>query len=245
MRTGFSIVALWLLACAAAFGDFVIVQRVEGASEQSGNVTVKVRGGKVRVDMVPQVSQIMDSASGDTLTLLHDKKAYIRLSAERTKALMEQLSRAQADAAARTNAPAPAKPAATGKKEMVGEWQAEVFTWSNGTLSARYWVTREFPNLEAVQKAMDQLNGGNLGAVARELGPSHRDFPGMVVKTEMKLAGKTIVSTLVSVAEQPVEAGEVELPADYIELASPEFHIPAAPPEGREPPAPAGSPEKP
>ena len=134
--------------------------------------------------------------------------------AAQSKELMEQMQKLQAG----TNPPAaPTKPVASGQKEKVGQWEAEVFTWAGGAMSARYWVAKDFPNSAAILAALGKATNGGLSGMTKGIAPGVTDFPGMVVKTEMKMAGKTITSTVLSAEEKAVDAKEVEVPADYKE----------------------------
>ena len=83
----FSCALLWLAPVQA---DLVIVQHVDG-SGQSGDQTIKIKGDKARTDLASQVSMITDGASGDMVTLMHAQKAFLKVSAAQTKAMMEQL----------------------------------------------------------------------------------------------------------------------------------------------------------
>ena len=209
--------AALLLSLTAAHADFVIVQKVDGLGQQSGNITVKIKDTKARAELSPQMSYIMDGTTGESITLIHAQKNYMKVTAAQGKALMEQMQKTQG-----AGGPPP-KPVATGQKEKVEQWDAEIFTWSGGSLSVRYWVAKDFPNAAAIQAAMDKAQMGGLGALSKSLLPANSDFPGMVVKTEMKTKGKTITSTIVSVKEEAVDAKEFEAPADYKELPSPAF----------------------
>ena len=209
--------AALLLSLTAARADFVIVQKVDGLGQQSGSITVKIKDTKARSELSPQISYIMDGTTGESLTLMHAQKTYLKVSAAQGKALLEQMQKTQG-----ASGP-PAKPVATGQKEKVEQWDAEIFTWSGGALSVRYWVAKDFPNAAAIQAAMDKAQAGGLGDLSRALLPSNASFPGMVVKTEMKAKGKTIASTIVSVKEEAVDAKEFEAPADYKELPTPAF----------------------
>ena len=209
--------AALLLSLAAARADFVIVQKVDGLGQQSGNITVKIKDTKARAELSPQISYILDGATGESLTLMHAQKNYLKVSAAQGKALLEQMQKTQG-----ASGP-PAKPVATGQKEKVETWEAEIFTWSGGSLSVRYWVARNFPNAAAIQAAMDKAQAGGLGEMSKALLPANADFPGMIVKTEMKTKGKTVTSTIVSVKEEAVEAKEFEVPADYKDLPTPAF----------------------
>ena len=218
---------LRLLAVPALFvtvarGDFVIEQKVDGLGQQSGNIVVKIKDTKVRAEIAPQISYIMDGATGDSITLMHAQKGCMKVSAAQGKALMEQMKKTEGAGGVR------AKPVATGLKEKVEQWDAEIFTWSGGALAVKYWVARDFPNAAAIQGAMDKANAGGLGALSKSLLPATSEFPGMVVKTEMKMKQKTITSTIVSVKEEAVDAKEFEVPADYKELPTPTLDTPAA-----------------
>ena len=215
------LLAALVLSFATARGDFVIEQKVDGLGQQSGNIVVKIKDTKVRAEIAPQISYIMDGATGDTITLMHAQKGCMKVSAAQGKALMEQMRKTEGAGGVR------AKPVATGQKEKVEQWDAEIFTWSGGSLTVKYWVARDFPNAAAIQAAMDKANAGGLGALSKSLLPPTSEFPGMVVKTEMKMKQKTIVSTIVSVKEEAVDAKEFEVPADYKELPTPTFDAPA------------------
>ena len=211
-----------LFPLAAARADFVIVQKVDGLGQQSGNITVKIKDTKTRSELAPQISYITDGATGESMTLMHAQKGCLKVSAEQGRALMEQMRKTQGASGS------PAKPVATGQKETVEQWAAEIFTWSGGSLSVRYWVARDFPNTAAIQAAMDKAQAGGIGALSKSLLPASSEFPGMVVKTEMKTKGKTVTSTIVSVKEEAVDAKEFEMPADYKELPTPVLDAPAA-----------------
>ena len=203
-------------------GDFVIEQKVDGLGQQSGSIVVKIKDTKTRAEIAPQISYIMDGTTGESLTLMHAQKGCMRVSAEQGRALMEKMRKVEG-----AGGP-PAKPVPSGLKEKVEQWDAEVFTWSGGSLVVKYWVARDFPNAAAIQAAMDKAQAGGIGALSKSLLPANSDFPGMVVKTEMKTKGKTVTSTIVSVKEEPVDAKEFEVPADYKELPTPAFDAPAS-----------------
>lgn len=215
-----------LASLAPVRADFVIVQQVDGLGQQSGNVTLKLKDGKARAELAPQVTHIIDGTTGDTITLMHGPKTFMRVPAAQGKALVEQMQKIQAGG---SGAAPSAKPVATGQTEGVGQWAAEIFTWSSGALSARYWVARDFPNYAAVQAAMDKVQSGGVAGMTKGMLPATSDFPGMVVKTEIKMKQKTITSMIASVTEQPVDAKEFEVPEGYRELPSPELGTPAPP----------------
>src|SRR3954453_15596719 len=78
--------------------DLVLGQRVEGGGME-GEMTVRIQGKKVRADIAPGISTIVDGNTGETIVLQHKTKIFNRITAEQTKALAEQLMTAQAGAA--------------------------------------------------------------------------------------------------------------------------------------------------
>jgi hypothetical protein len=221
---GFCFVVIF--AAAAAHADLVIVQKVESPL-QSGNMTIKVKDAKARADIATQVSTITDGATGDTITLMHAQKSFMRMSAERSKALLAQMQKLQGTAqpgAAQT----PPKLTPTGRKEKVDKYDCEVFTWSTGPANVTYWIARDCPNFAQVNAALDKTQNAGVSAVGKGMLPSSADFPGMPVKTEMTVNGQKVTTTIVSVAEEKVDPAAFEVPKDYKEMAMPSFDFPPA-----------------
>src|SRR2546430_12646709 len=86
----YSIVAIGLVVSAQA--DLTIVQRVEGVG-QDGEVTVKIKGDKERIDAPSQPTRIIDGKTGEMTDLLSDKKSFVRISAEQIKAAAETINK--------------------------------------------------------------------------------------------------------------------------------------------------------
>src|SRR6266478_4475554 len=140
-----SVVALGLIfLCFARTvrGDLVVQQQLESATA-SGLVTLKFKGNLARIDMPSAIggtaSIIMNLDTDEVANLIHEQKlAYIgKLSAQRLKSetVMKQSG---IDVAA-------LKPAPTGKKEKIGEWDAEEYTLDVAGLKFRIWVAPNFP----------------------------------------------------------------------------------------------------
>src|SRR3982750_1427248 len=98
MRFATALLVFLCLATGAARADLVLVQRVEGGGME-GEMTVRIKDKKVRADIAPGISTIVDGEKGETLVLQHKTKIFNRITAEQTKALAEQLLQAQAGAA--------------------------------------------------------------------------------------------------------------------------------------------------
>ena len=214
-----SVTAGWLHA------GFVVVQKVDGAM-QSGTMTIKIDQGRARVDVSPEVSTITNTATGESITLMHTQKSFMKVPAERAQALAERMQKLQAQAGA---ASGPGKFTATGKKEKVEKYDCEIFTWNGNGMTAQWWVAKDYPNAAPLKAALDEMQNSGVAALAKGMRPDTSQLPGMVVKSEFTFAGQKITTTLVSAAEQSIEASVFEVPADYKELPLPDFTAPDAP----------------
>ena len=211
-----------LLSCAFLWiapvrADLVIVQHVDG-SGQSGDQTIKIKGDKARTDLAQQVSMITDGASGDIVTLMHAPKTFLKVTAAQTKAMLEQLKKLAPSAE-------PPKLTATGKKEKVGTYDCEIFTTNLGAVSVTYWISKDFPNYQAVLEQMGKLQASAISAMGKGMMPELKDFPGMQIKTEMDLGGKKVSTVLVSAKEESVDPASFEIPKDYKEVNAPALNF--------------------
>ena len=211
----------------AARADLVLQQNVESATI-NGTITTQIKGNKIRVDMPsgPQgaMSTIMDLSSGDSTTLLHDQKVAMTVPGAQIKQMAENLKKARAGS--ETNA-APPKFQDTGKTEKVGNYDAEIYTWSSPDgANQTVWVARDFPNFAKIKVQMDKLNDSPVGQMSKGVAPDVNTLPGMVVKTQMEVNGQKITSTLVSVKEDSVDASIFQTPKDYQQMTQPGLGAP-------------------
>jgi hypothetical protein len=212
-----SLAVLWIVA-AVSSADLVIVQKVEGGG-QAGEQTIKIKGDKARADLAQQVSVITDGATGGMTTLMHQQKSFLKVTPAQTKAMMEQLQKARPNSE-------PSKLEPTGKKEKIGEYECEIFTVNLGSLSVTYWLAKDFPNYPTVLAQLEKFQAGAVSAMGQGLMPELKEFPGMVMKTEMNAGGKKIVTTLVSAKEDNVDPGVFNIPSSYKEVSTPTLTLP-------------------
>jgi len=206
----------FLLACALlatpAFADWVIESKIESTALNT-NTVIKVKGDKIRADLASgpmgAMSSIIDTASGDTMTLIHAQKMAMKMTAAQMKQAMEMAKKAagvKADAAA-------AKPKATGQKEKVGDYECEIWTWEDGDSSAKYWVATNHPQAAALKEITKKTSSSALTGI--QAGPDVTELPGPAMKTEMTAGGTKTTMTILSVKEQAVDAKEFDTPAGY------------------------------
>ena len=208
-----SLIASLCLLATSACADWVVMQKAtaEGKTEE---IHIRIKGDQTRLDAGKEMSIIAGGADGQMTMLMHQQKMMMRLNADTLKAVM-----AQAGAAFGTDQ-AVAKPVATGTREKVGSYDCELFTWTGKMGSGKFWVARDFPGYQALNTAQDKLMKA-MGNPASAFAPQASDFPGMVIKSEMQVMGKSNVSELVSAKEEDVDAAIFSLPADYQEMKMP------------------------
>src|SRR5262249_52870680 len=89
IRTAF----FFLLAVTTSLrADLTLIQRVD-AGGTTGEITIKFKGDKLRIDPAPELSIITDSKTGDTITLMHGEKKVMRISADKMKAAAEMVKK--------------------------------------------------------------------------------------------------------------------------------------------------------
>jgi hypothetical protein len=209
--------ALLLSGAAISLADLVIVQKVEGGG-QAGEQTIKIKGDKARSDLAQPVSVITDGTTGEMTTLMHTGKTFLKVSAEQTKAMLDQLQKLRP-----SGEPPKLQPA--GKKEKIGEYECEIFTANLGGMTITYWIAKDFPNYQAVLAQLEKFQSGGVSAMGKGLMPELKDFPGMMMKTEIDVAGKKTTTTLVSAKEENVDPAIFNVPAGYKEVTSPALNF--------------------
>src|SRR4029077_1870947 len=100
-RFGFSLilVACWLLP---AHADLTIVQKVEGVGG-GGEMTMKIKGDKARIEISPQITTIFDARTGELINLLNDQKMVTRISADKMKSVAEMIGKTNSSTASTQN----------------------------------------------------------------------------------------------------------------------------------------------
>ena len=221
----YSIIALGLLVSARA--DLTIVQRVEGVG-QNGEVTVKIKGDKERIDAPSQPTRIIDGKTGEMTDLLNDKKSFVRISAEQMKAAAETIHKF--DEGKKSSAP---KLTPTGKKESINGYETEEFVYETPEFKASFWVAAKYPDASGILKQLQvPLSGAwkpsNLGM------PDYTDFAGLPLKTVISVGSNQVVTTIMSIKKDSISAAEFDIPKDFQELKKP---LDAAPPPVESPAA--------
>ena len=212
-----------LIASAGANADMIITQTVTTGGQTTA-MTMKIKGNKIRSDVSPQMSTIMDTATGDTYTIMHAQKSYMKISSDRMKQMADMAKQFQKrDDAAKTE-PKP-KVVDTGRAEKVNGFNTEIYTMETATSKMTFWVSTDFPNYATVRDQLKKLQTGvlgKLGSLAKNV-PDTSEMKGLPVKSEIVTRGQTVTVLITSAEEKPVADSEMAVPADYTEITIPGF----------------------
>ncbi len=217
-----------LAICAVIFAtisgraDLTIVQKIEGApgENRKGDFTVKIKGDKFRIEAAPGVSTIIDGKTGDMLTLMHEKKQVVRISGEQARAAAQMVDKFSGEKE-KTDKP---QLVDTGRKETINGMPAEIYICDTAMGKMTYWIAANYPDGAAILQQMKAMQPG-AWSVASKTMPDYRDFPGIPIKSEMNFGSSHIVTTLVSIKQEPIDGSEFEAPKDFNELKMPNLDM--------------------
>ena len=205
------------IACIAR-ADLVIQQHCVG-SNLTSNASMKIHRNKMREDITSErigsSSVISDLTTLDIVNLSTDDKTFRKLSGERMRAFVKR-QEAQSGITNLAEIITP-KPTDTGKSEKVGEYETEIYFWSNGRgMTNIFWVAKSFPNFEAIKPYLVRLDQFHHARVPRNVMPADiSEIPGMVVKNQETQSWGTYTVTLISAKEEDVDPSLFEVPNDY------------------------------
>jgi len=232
------ILVCFLLMPLSGKSDWVVVQSAEnssGSMRQTNQLTLKIKGKKIRIDSGPYSSTIMDNDSGDQIVLMHPQKRYMVQSASQMKEGKEMIKGLTAQADNESESIPKLQP--TGKTEIINGYDAEEFVWEGKNAKGRCWVAKNFPNYAALGSAMESSFSDARKLASYQL-PDFKTLPGFSVRTEniftitmkappgltpaqIRQSGldrpqvSTNVTTLVSAKEESLSDSEFTVPADY------------------------------
>jgi hypothetical protein len=196
-----------------AQADFIIVQKVEGKGG-ANEITLKLKGDKVRMEATPQMTMIVDGRTGETTTLMNAQKKFLRMSGEKTRAIAELATKYGGNS---TEKP---KLVATGKKMTINGYEAEEYVAETKTFSASYWIAPKFPDSAAIMKQLQAVIPAAWNDLAKGM-MDYRDLPGFPLRTKVKMGDDEITSTVTTVKTETLSDAEFSPPADFQEMKIP------------------------
>ena len=214
----FRIALFFLLAVTTSLrADLTLIQKVD-APGTTGEMTIKFKGDKIRIDPAPELSMITDSKTGDTVTLMHGEKKAMRISGDKMKAAAEMVKKlTPANAAEQKGKLTP-----LGRKETVNGMPTEVFTADTSVGKATYYIAMNYPDGPAIIQEMKAAQPSALANSGTNI-PDFRDLPGVPVKIEMDTARGHVVMTLISAKRDPIPNNVFDIPANYTDMKMPDL----------------------
>lgn len=214
--------ALLSAALATARADLLITQKVEGMGPAPMEMTTRVKGDKMRVDPTSEMSMIVDVKTGDMINLMHSQKAYLKISGDMAKSMMEQMKQGQSATAA---AKPDLKP--TGKKETINGYACDEYAGTMNGMKLSFMLTKALPNYESALKQLaDSAKNGPLAQQTQAMGMDFGTLPGFPLRTSMDMGGQKMTSTVTNVSTAPLPDSEFVLPAGYKEISMPSLTPP-------------------
>jgi hypothetical protein len=202
----------------AARADVVIQQKVVSKTH-NGDLTIKIKGNKIRVDVdngpSGNTSKIWDLDSDLVITLTHKEKTMKKLSFAEMNDLAEQIKLNQH---IKSTDEVPTFED-SGKSEVVSGFNTEIYTWTNSAYSAggSVWVANDFPDFAGIKPYIEMLNNGPVFHFARGMFPDTAKLPGMVIQSKALIEGQEVDTTLISAHEESIDPSVFEAPIDYKE----------------------------
>jgi hypothetical protein len=159
----------------------------------------------------------METKGGDILTLMNTKKKFVRISAEKSKAIAELASKYAKD----STAPAEkSKLTATGRKETINGYETEEYVRESPSVKESYWIALTYPDSAAIVKQLQAITPTAWNEIAKGM-LDFNDFPGLPLRTIIKTDRKEIVSTIISIKQNLLSDMEFAVPRDFQELKVP------------------------
>jgi hypothetical protein len=207
-----SVASLFVFSFSAR-ADLTIIQKVEGAA-QNGDVTVKIKGDKERIDAPSQPTRIIDGKNGEMTDLMNDRKSFVKISAAQIKQAAESMNLNGDKKSAQ------AKLTPTGKKETINGYDTEEYAYETSQFKASFWIATKYPGAADILKQMQAPISGAWKSSNMGL-PDYTDFSGLPLKTVISVGSNEVVTTIVSINQGSLNASEFEIPKDFQELKEP------------------------
>ena len=231
------VLSLALVACLypSARADFTIVQRIEGQKTEgkssTNEITLKLKGDKIRMEATPQMTMIVDGRTGDTVTLMNTQKKFLRISGDKARAIGELATKYSGATSEKT------KLTATGKKTTINGYEAEEYVGETKLFKASYWIAPTFPDSAALMKQLQAVIPAAWNDLAKGM-MDYRDLPGFPLRTVVKTDDGEITSTVSAIKRDPLSDAEFAIPKDFQEMKIPNVQISGDNPQPTAPPKP-------
>lgn len=157
----------------------------------------------MRTDIDANTSSIMDTKTGEVLTIMHQTKQVMRI-------------KGKAETPPTQPTPELPKPEFkdTGEVETINGYECRVVTAEMNGVKLTYWVAKNFPDYEKIQDSMSTLSqAGTNGSAEKQEVPEA--LKGMIIKTSTVSPQYVAVTTLESVKTEDIKPEVFAVPTGY------------------------------
>jgi hypothetical protein len=197
----------------SAQADLTLIQKMESKG-QTSEMTLKIKGDRVRMEATPEMTMIVQGKTGDVITLINAQKKFMRISADKAQAIAEM--------AAKYGASTTEKPklVLTGKKMTINGYEAEEYLAETAKFKASYWIAPKFPGSVEILKQLQAVIPATWNDLAKGM-LDYRDLPGLPLRTQVKLGDEEVTSTVVAIKQDPLSEADFLVPKDFQEVKMP------------------------
>jgi hypothetical protein len=207
---------LLLLSSVTVRADLAIIQEISSPANPKANMvtTTKSKGDRIRMDVGTDASMIIDTKSGEMLTLAHAQKIAIPVSAAMQK-MAAKMAGMKSDAD-----PVPPEFKATGRKQVLLGFPCEEYAATVQGQKLVMWVTKDVPEYKGLA---NQLHA--FAAQMRQFQnpmANNPNLPGMPLLTEATDAdGKVTTVRVQAISREPLKEADFQVPVDYSKIEMP------------------------
>jgi hypothetical protein len=225
-----------VLALSAARADLTVTETIQqsGGPSVPGvpmpkelKMTVKMKGTMMRTDVSPQVSTIVNSETGDTITLMHSQKMAMTIPGAMVKNLSSKIAAALPGA---NSSATPSTPQPTGNKQTIDGFETEEYTATMGDNTVSFWLAPNFPDKELMEgqyaKLSTQMPQLPQFSALKSSADSIKSI-GYPLRTVIvtPMTGTTTV-TVEGISKDPLPDSEFQIPSDYRAMQLPQVQLP-------------------
>ncbi len=195
------IIAQGLLSVVRA--DIVLTQHTFAGAVKTPAVTkMTIKGDMVRSDNDTTSTTIMNTATGDMITLVHEQKLIIKVNTK-------EIPKAPDVPGVDPKSLLP-KITATGQKEVIDGYECEIYTSEAYGSVMKMWMCLNYPGLDKLKAELKTM-----AKLSNSSAPGGPEIPGMMLKSEYEASGVKFVTKLISLEDKPVSDDVFALPKDY------------------------------
>jgi len=198
----FGLILALTVGALATRADIIVQQKLESTG-QNGTLILKMKDDNIRTDMpsdrLGTISLIQNLTTGDKIFMVPSQKRAKRQPAGNLPVGGECPQLVD-----------------TGKTEKVGNYNAEIYTWTNHQdMGGVVWVAPDHPDYPRFKSLMQKLHASHAWQMVRTTQPDLSLLPGLVVKSKKETPEGELITTFISIKEEPVAAADFQIPADY------------------------------